>query len=75
MRIWAVVRMQNLTLVNTQVACAYIELEAMKAENQQRLHQGQSVAYGEAEFVALIDKYQLTRNLVLGNINLKADGK
>ena len=54
--------------VNSQVACALIEATGMQAENQQRAHRGESVAYGEERFTALIDKYGIHHNAVLTNL-------
>lgn len=56
---------QNLVYLQTQIACAYCELEAMKAENQQRAVLGQSVAYNEAAFMDIITKYGLGHNAVI----------
>jgi hypothetical protein len=54
--------------VNSQIACAFIELEAMKSENQLALLQGISPAWSYAEFMKLLDKYQLTHDLVINNL-------
>jgi len=55
---------QKAAFVNSQVACALIEAMGMKAENQQRTHLGQSIAYGEEAFAALIEKYGIHHNAV-----------
>ena len=41
---------------------AEIEMNAMIAENKQREHLGQSMAYTEEDFIILIDKYQIYHN-------------
>jgi len=64
-----VVRMQNIAYVDSQIACAYVELEAMKAENSQRERQGQALAWNYDEFFSLIIKYQLGHNSVLSNLH------
>ena len=51
--------------VNSQVACALIELEAMKVENQLRAQHGLAQAYGEAQICALIGRYGLDPNSVI----------
>jgi len=49
----------------SQITCAQIEMNSMVAENQQRQHLGQSMAYTEGAFMELIDKYGLSHNAVL----------
>ena len=56
---------QNAAYVNAQVACAMIEAMGMQAENQQRAHRGESIAYAEDHFNALITKYGIHHNAVL----------
>jgi hypothetical protein len=51
--------------VQAQTACAMIECEAMKAENQQRAHQGYSPAYSQGHFMALAPRYGIDHNSVL----------
>ena len=51
--------------INSQVACALIEMEGMKAENMQRAHLGQSMAYSDTSFIALIERYGIGYNAVL----------
>lgn len=53
---------QAAAFVNAQTACMLVELEAMKAANKRREDQGFSPAYGEEEFLALIDKYGVHHN-------------
>jgi hypothetical protein len=48
-----------------QTASMLAELEAMKAENRQREMQGFSDAYGEAQFLALPDRYGIGHNAVV----------
>jgi hypothetical protein len=65
---YGIIKLQNVAYVNSQIASAMIELEAMKAENMQREHMGQSMAWDESSFTSLIDKYQLGHNSVLTNL-------
>lgn len=46
-----------------QLLQAEIEMNAMRAENMQREALGQSMAYGESDFMALIDKYGIYHNM------------
>ncbi len=62
-----IIKLQNVAYVNSQIASFYAELEAMKAENLQAEHLGQSVPWSHNEFNSLIDKYQLSHNSVLTN--------
>jgi len=55
----------NLMYLQSQLFCAYAELEGMKAENQQRLVEGKSLAYSEKDFVELQIKYGLCHNMIL----------
>ena len=45
-----------------QLLLAEIEMNAMKAENQQREAVGDSPTYGEEQFMALIEKYGIHDN-------------
>ena len=49
----------------SQVACALIELEAMKAANYQRAQLGRAQEYSEDAIVSLINKYHLDHNSVI----------
>ena len=57
---------EAIAYVNGQVACALAEVEGMKAENAQRTLRGESMAYVYDDFVAIIDKYCISHNGVLG---------
>ncbi len=57
---------RNLVYIQSQVACALIEMEAMKAANVEREQRGESLAYDEAAFMAIIDKYGIHHNAVIG---------
>jgi len=46
-------------LIQSQIACAMITAMAMKAENKQRAMNGESLAYTEKDFLALLDDYKL----------------
>ena len=56
---------EKVAYINAQVACALIEAEGMKAENAQRAHLEQSMAYPEVAFTDLINKYGIYHNAVL----------
>ena len=55
---------QNTAYVLSQIACAVIEAMGMQAENQQRAHRGEAMAYRENDFNALIEKYGIHHNAV-----------
>lgn len=56
---------ERATYVRSQVTAAQIEMETMKAANEERKDQGHAQAYGEEAFTALIDKYGLGSNTVV----------
>ena len=56
---------QQAAYIHAQAVAASAELEAMKAANWMRKMQGHTIAYGEEDFLALIDKYGLHHNTVL----------
>lgn len=56
---------QEAAYVIAQSASAVIEAMGMAAENQQRAHQGASMAYVEDHFNALIEKYGIHHNEVM----------
>jgi hypothetical protein len=62
-------KLKNIAYINSQIASAYIELEAMKAANQERANHGLALVWPEAVFLSLIDKYQLGHNQVIANLN------
>ena len=64
-----VLKMQNVAYVQSQIATAMVELEAMKWANVNRREQGLSLAYTEEAFASLIDKYQLGHNAVVTNLH------
>jgi len=64
-----VLRLQNVAYVQSQIACAMVELEAMKWANVSRREQGLSLAYSEEAYTKLIDFYQLGHNAVLTNLH------
>ena len=61
---FGIIKLQNIAYVNSQIASALIELEAMKADNRQH---PDGEPYGERQINALIDRYQLNHNAVLTN--------
>ena len=52
--------------INSQVACALIEMESMKAANEERASKGLAQAYDEGAFMALINRYGIHTNAVIG---------
>lgn len=55
----------------SESTCALIEAMGMQAENKQREHRGESMAYVEADFAKLLEKYQLGHNAVIGGFYRK----
>ena len=47
-----------------RAACLNAEIAGMVAENQQRVHQGQSMAYGEDNFTAAIERNMLGESAI-----------
>ena len=56
---------QTASYVNSQAACALIEMQGMIAANQFRMQQGLTIAYDEKAFFALIDQYGISHNAVI----------
>jgi hypothetical protein len=56
---------EKVAYIQSQTACALLEMEAMKVENLQRINQGLSVAYGEDAFMKVISNYGIGHNSVL----------
>ena len=56
---------QKAAFTMSQVACANAEVAGMTAENMQRAALGQSMAYDEAAFVAVIENYPIHHNAVV----------
>ena len=59
---------QNIVYTQGILLQARIEMEGMIAENQYRAHIGESPAYGEEAFVALIEKYGVHHNSLIINL-------
>lgn len=57
---------QQAAYVIAQAACAMAETAGMQAENQQRLHRGESPAYIETDFAAVIQRNCIGHNDVIG---------
>ena len=53
---------KNLTYFKMNMLQAEIEMQGMIAENKQREHRGESLAYGEAAFNNLITKHGIYHN-------------
>lgn len=59
---------QNIVYTEGIILQARIELEAMLAENKQREHLGQAMAYSELDIRSLIDKYSIHHNGLVTNL-------
>jgi len=57
---------QKAAYVMAQAACALIEAQGMVAVNKTRELRGESLAYVEEDFMAVINKYGIDHNSVLG---------
>lgn len=57
---------QQAAYIIAQSVCAMIEAMGMQSENTQRLHRGESIAYGEDAFNVVIEKYGIHHNAVIG---------
>lgn len=57
---------QEAAYVNAQAACALIDMQGMVAENAAREHIGLSPIYRMEEFNALITRYGIHHNAVMG---------
>lgn len=56
---------QRAIFLQSQAACALIEMEAMKAANWMREMKGETIAYGEEAFMDLISTYGIHHNQAL----------
>jgi hypothetical protein len=61
----AVNEQQQASYVFAQAVAAMAEIESMKAANWMREMQGHTIAYGEEEFLDVIEKYQISNNAIL----------
>ena len=57
---------QKAAYINGQVACALIEMESMKAENEAAKLRGDPPGYLRDDFLELIEKYAIAHNSTLG---------
>lgn len=64
-----VLAMRQVAYVMSQVASALARIEGMKAENMQREHHGESIAYGEEAFEGVISDFGLGHNAVLTTLS------
>ena len=53
---------QKSAYIGAKTVSMLAEIQGMTAENQQRIHRGDSIAYGLDAFMALRDKYGLGEN-------------
>lgn len=56
---------QKAAYVISQAACAMAEIAGMQAENQQRMHRGEALAYTEQSFNDVILRNVVSHNAVL----------
>ena len=56
---------QKAAYIQSQAVCASAEIAGMQAENMQREHLGESMAYVENDFVAIPDSYGIGHNAVV----------
>lgn len=56
---------QQAAFVMAQAACAMAEIAGMQAENQSRIQRGESLAYVENDFAAVIGRNGIGHNDVL----------
>jgi len=57
-------QMQQVAYVMSQTMAAQARIEGMKAENSQRAHTGDSMAYGDQDFEAVIIEFGIGHNAV-----------
>lgn len=51
--------------VMSQCVCAQAEIEAMKADNLRASDLGNSIPYGDADFIAILDRYSINHDSVI----------
>jgi hypothetical protein len=56
---------EKVAYINSQVACATIEMQAMLAENRDRESKGYTQAYGEDAFMNLMVEYSISGEAVV----------
>ena len=56
---------QRAAFLDSQTACALIEMESMKALNTYREMRGETIAYNEQAFLDLIPRYGIHHNQAL----------
>lgn len=56
---------QQAAFIYAASACALVEAAGMTAENAQRTHRGESMAFVEEHFAKVIEKYGIHSNAVL----------
>ena len=58
-------REQQIVYIQGQIVCAQAEILGMQAENMQRQHQCESMAYVRDDFQKIIDQYGIHHNAVI----------
>ncbi len=59
---------EKLVFIESQIVCAKIRLEAMKARNKQAEFNNEAQYYTEDDFMRIIDEYQIGYNDVFGRL-------
>ena len=57
--------LSKVAYIYAMIACAQIEMAGMVAENEQRKHLGQSMAFVSEDFDKLANKYGIHHNAIL----------
>lgn len=60
---------EKIAYINSQVACALIEMEGMKAENKHREINGLQLKYNEKAFINLLKDYMIGYDTVMRYFN------
>jgi len=56
---------EKIVYLQSQMLCAYIETQAMIADNQDRLSRNQNIGYVDSSFMDVISRYQISSNDVI----------
>lgn len=59
---------QKAAFIFSQSVCAIAEIESMKALNKYREKRGETIAYCDDDFIAVIEKYGIGHNAVLSHL-------
>ena len=59
---------KQLALLDARLVAANIEMNAMLVANREREMNGLALAYGEADFMELVEKYHIYQNQIVGDL-------